>query len=140
MLTALEHGDVSTRKTTISNVSQLRDGLEETWRGVMTITLEASTESDLTPDELAIVDRVCQECASNARRHGHAFHLTIQLSSTQDELTLTAMDNGKGLGTGVPGLGTALLNTLSAGRWSRQKSSTGTGTTVSCTIPRLKDN
>jgi cobalamin biosynthesis protein CobD/CbiB len=140
MLTALEHGDVSTRKTTISNVSQLRDGLEKMWRGVMNITMESFNENTLTEDELTIVDRLCQECASNARRHGHATHLSIQLSSTQDELTLTAMDNGKGLGTGVPGLGTALLNTLSAGRWSRQKSLTGTGTTVLCTIPRLKDN
>lgn len=140
MLARLEQGEVSSGKTQISSLTQLRDGLEETWRGVMTITLEATAENTMTEDELTNVDRVCQECASNARRHGHATHLTIQLSSTQDELTLTAMDNGEGLGTGVPGLGTALLNTLSAGHWSRQKSSTGTGTTVLCTIPRLKDN
>lgn len=140
MLTELEHGDVQSRKVNITSLNQLHEGLERPWQGVMSITLTDAGVDDITEVELNILDRLCQESASNARRHGHATELTISLSSTRETLTLRVDDNGDGLGPGVPGLGTALLHTLSAGQWSRHTQSSGTGTSVTCAIPRVKDS
>ncbi|MEK7663356.1 MAG: hypothetical protein AAB357_04220, partial [Actinomycetota bacterium] len=80
------------------------------------------------------------ECASNARRHGHATTLHLDLTSTADSLTVVASDNGVGPGYGAPGLGTALMASLSAGNWSRKLSASQSGTTVTCTISRVKES
>lgn len=140
MLNDLEQGEVPGHRISISSIKELKRALEQTWRGVMTVSVVTEKASSLSEEELSILERLCQECASNSRRHGHASELTIELQVTPEHLVLRVDDNGSGLQGGVPALGTALIHTLSAGQWTRHTQASGTGTTVLCTIPRMKDS
>lgn len=141
MLTELERGQLALGRTSARSVQEMKEQLTESWRGVMDITMSISAPASDTysPREIILIDRLMTECASNARRHGQATQLHLDLTCTADNLTVVAHDNGGGLREGVPGLGTALMTSLSAGNWSRSSSADAPGTTVTCTISRVKE-
>lgn len=139
MFTELERGQLAPGSTSARSIQDVKEQLTESWRGVMDITMSITTSDTYSPREIILIDRLMTECASNARRHGQASQLHLDLTSTADSLTVVAHDNGGGLGEGAPGLGTALMTSLSAGNWSRSSTPDTPGTTVTCTISRVKD-
>lgn len=140
MFTELERGQLAPGSSSTLTLQSMKEQLTESWRGVMDITMSLSSRDTFSPREIALIDRLVTECASNARRHGHATTLHLDLTSTADSLTVVASDNGVGPGYGAPGLGTALMASLSAGNWSRKLSASQSGTTVTCTISRVKES
>lgn len=140
MFTELERGQLAPGSSSTLTLQSMKEQLTESWRGVMDITMSLSSRDTYSPREIVLIDRLVTECASNARRHGHATTLHLDLTSTADSLTVVASDNGVGPGYGAPGLGTALMASLSAGNWSRKLSASQSGTTVTCTISRVKES
>jgi signal transduction histidine kinase len=140
MFTELERGQLAPGSSSTLTLQSMKEQLTESWRGVMDITMSLSSRDTYSPREIVLIDRLVTECASNARRHGHATTLHLDLTSTADCLTVVASDNGVGPGYGAPGLGTALMASLSAGNWSRKLSASQSGTTVTCTISRVKES
>ena len=135
----LEQGALNTNTPPTLTLEDVTNNLREVWRGVMDVRLNCPSDETLSPLEVALIDRLSTEFAANARRHGEATHIDIDVTCTTDILTLTARDNGVGLSPGPDGLGTALVESLSQGRWLRSADSEGSGTIVSCVISRLKD-
>ena len=64
------------------------------------VTLDAGAEIE---DATAAVHlyRIAQESVSNAARHGGARHVRIDLASTDEAVTLTIADDGRGFGAGI---------------------------------------
>ncbi|MCL6456819.1 MAG: sensor histidine kinase [Gorillibacterium sp.] len=87
---------------------------------------------------LALV-RCLQESLTNAKRHGQATHVSVQIDSTQDRITLAIIDNGVGADPLVPGFGIrAMRERLAALQGSLQVTSRqgeGGGTSVVCSVP-----
>ena len=137
MLGDLESGELGSRSVTPLSLESVTTGLRETWRGIMDVSFDVSTPVVLSTSEISVVDRLCSEFASNARRHGQATRLFISLVSTNEFITLSAEDNGTGFVPGRTGLGTALLESLSSGKWSRTSFPDASGTQVTCQIKRL---
>lgn len=139
MLDDLAAGRPGPSEGSFSTLDELARYMANLWRGIMDITVSHPPTASLSQAEFSLVDKLVSEFAANSRRHGNATSLHIDLSCTADILTLRAQDDGIGLEVGRDGLGTALLNSLSVGNWSRTSFPGQPGTTVICHIPRVKD-
>ncbi len=73
-----------------------RTGIRVTLRG-----WDALTERFPATMEMAVF-RIVQESLDNVREHARAKHVQISLELTQDQLTVTIVDNGKGFDTTQP--------------------------------------
>jgi PAS domain S-box-containing protein len=84
--------------------------------------------------------RIAQEAVNNAIRHGHARRIIISLAHGRGGLTLSIVDNGKGIGALSPtrkGLGLRVMQYrtgLRQGVFSVRRRPAG-GTEVRCTVP-----
>lgn len=137
MLEELEQGEHSSQRPGVADIQVLGNVLEEVWRGVMKVSVIQHNTELLTPQELLILDRILNELTANAHRHGLASEIAVAITPTMSSITVTAEDNGTGLGSGPPGLGTALLSTLSGGNWSRETlKGSSRGTQVRCELVR----
>lgn len=137
MLEELEQGEHSSQRPDVADLQELGNMLEEVWRGVMKVSVIQQNTEHLTPQELLILDRILNELTANAHRHGLASEIAVAITPTMSTITVTAEDNGTGLGSGPPGLGTALLSTLSGGNWSRETLiGSSRGTQVRCELVR----
>jgi hypothetical protein len=137
MLEELEQGEPSSQRHDVADLQELGNILEEVWRGVMKVSVIQQCTESLTSQELLILDRILNELTANAHRHGLASEINATITATPSSITIIAEDNGTGLGSGPPGLGTALLSTLSGGYWSRETlMGTSCGTQVRCELAR----
>ena len=99
------------------DLTAMRTAIDETWQGILAIrwTLPAG-ELDA-----AVVDRlgnVVRECLANASIHGAASDAAVSLIADGDAVVVEVIDNGRGIGDGAPGLGSAVLNEATAGNWT----------------------
>lgn len=85
------------------------------WSGLCDITV------DVDPDLAAIsgrpardVGRVVEEGLSNAVRHGAADLIAVHISGSDEGIRIEIQDNGSGPTKGPPGLGSALLDSVSS--------------------------
>ena len=85
------------------------------WSGLCDITV------DVDPDLAAIsgrpardVGRVVEEGLSNAVRHGAADLIAVRISGSTEGIRIEIQDNGSGPTEGPPGLGSALLDSVSS--------------------------
>ena len=137
MLEELEQGEHSSQRTEATDLQNLGDLLQEVWRGVMKVSVNQQGSDPVTSHELLVLDRILNELTANAHRHGLASEINVTISATMSSITVSAEDNGIGLGFGPPGLGTALLSTLSGGAWFRETlRGTSRGTRVRCELVR----
>ena len=73
------------------------------------ITLRAPAGGDLLPGTVdAVLGWVVREATTNVLRHSGARSVTVGLATTDDDVTLTVTDDGRG-GSGPPGAGLAGL-------------------------------
>jgi two-component sensor histidine kinase len=96
-------------------LSERFDTLVNRWRGFI--------EIDLTLDQVRLNERlarvvfsVVEEACLNAYRHGLADHCRVEISAG-DPIEISVQDNGVGLRSGPPGLGTSLFADLDP-NWS----------------------
>ncbi len=85
--------------------------------------------------------RIAQEAVNNAVRHGEADHLKLSLATGEEQMRLQVRDDGSGFETTAlddAGMGIRIMNYRARiiGGTLDLSSTLGTGTTVTCTLPR----
>lgn len=97
------------------------DTVIENWRSVCGIAVDGSwhdVPQHLIPD----LHTVVVEAISDAMRHGDCAHIAITVRSSATSVALTVVNDGRQVQLQAPGhagLGTALLDRLAPGDWSR---------------------
>lgn len=98
-------------------------------------------------DEISIRDnvvathlyRIAQEAVNNARQHGHAEHISINVGKVNSSLELVVRDDGRGLDPARNGAGLGLhimdYRARSMGGSLTVESEPGAGTRVRCEVP-----
>jgi PAS domain S-box-containing protein len=112
-------------------------------QGDLASEVQATLEAEPLPEVRATLFRIAQEAITNARKHAHATHLSIVLTSEDDGFSLRVSDDGKGFEVGDPagaepghiGVPTMIERAELAGGWCRLRSAPGEGTTVECWLP-----
>jgi signal transduction histidine kinase len=104
--------------------------------GDVTVALDVmGAERTLSPLVASTVLRIAQEAVANARRHGQAGHIAVQLCYLPDLVTLAVSDDGRGLegaapagdGTGIDGM---KQRAAEIGATLHLESAPGKGTTI----------
>ena len=96
---------------------------------------------DLGPDVEQCIYRVAQEALANVEQHAGARHLTVQLDSVDQQLTLTITDDGRGFAPSDVnpseqfGLKDMKERTKMAGGTFEAESRPGQGTTICLIVP-----
>lgn len=85
------------------------------WSGLCDIRVDVDPGLTPIPGRRARdVGRVVEEGLSNAIRHGGAQVIEVRIVPAQDGILIEVRDNGCGPGEGSPGLGSALLDSVSS--------------------------
>ena len=85
------------------------------WSGLCDITVQVDPGlAGTTGRPARDVGRVVEEGLSNAIRHGEADLIAVHISGSREGIRIEIQDNGRGPGEGPPGLGSALLNSVSS--------------------------
>ena len=95
----------------------LQRAIDDTWEGMLNIEWTVPEEA-LEAHVLERVSNVVQECLANASIHGAATEASVRVSAEADGLLVEIIDNGRGIGDGKPGLGSAVLNEATRGQWT----------------------
>ena len=107
-----EHTPAVTR-----DLAAVRAAIDETWGGVLAVRW-ILPDSELSATVVDRLGKVARECLANASIHGAASEATVRIVVEDDCVIIEVADNGSGLGDGKPGLGSAVLNEATGGRWS----------------------
>lgn len=85
------------------------------WSALCRIDVDITddTPATLAPTVIRDVGRVVEEGLSNAVRHGRATAIVVRVQRQGDVLVVEVEDDGDGPGRGRPGLGSALLDSVS---------------------------
>lgn len=84
------------------------------WSGLCVIEVEIAGDLGALNGRTARdVGRVVEEGLSNAIRHGDASVITVRISDSGGRPVIVVEDNGRGPGTGRPGLGSSMLDSVS---------------------------
>jgi PAS domain S-box-containing protein len=100
-------------------------------------------DEEPSPDVRVLLYRIAQEAIANARKHASAGHVTIDVVTAGEGVSMRVTDDGVGfcpdiLATPEPGhigLSTIVERAELAGGWARVQSAPGRGTTVECWLP-----
>ena len=114
-------------------LSAMRASIDETWQGLLDVDWTLPTDA-LEAQQLERVSNIVQECLANALIHGAATDATVRIVVEDDCVIVEVTDNGRGLGDGKPGLGSAVLNEATGGQWSIATVPTG-GAQVRAVVP-----
>ncbi len=96
--------------------------------------------SRLNSDQKYALQRIAQECFHNTVKHGHASHVTISLSTSDNEVIMVCSDDGRGFVSSqqFPGhLGLTSMRERAEGRFGSLtlNSAPGSGTIVTTRLP-----
>lgn len=101
------------------------DRLRLAWAGICEVTVttrsECVTRLDDDPACREMALEILTEAVSNAVRHGRASRVVAAMVCELDRTSLIVQDNGEGIGVGLPGLGTRVLDSCAL-EWSRDPS------------------
>ncbi|MEI6687890.1 MAG: hypothetical protein WCN97_00865 [Thermoleophilia bacterium] len=114
-------------------LSAMRASIDETWQGLLEVDWTLPTGA-LEAQQLERVSNVVQECLANALIHGAASEATVRIRIEDDSAIVELTDNGRGVGDGKPGLGSAVFNEATGGQWTIASVPTG-GAQVRAVVP-----
>jgi len=87
------------------------------WGGLLEVDISIDpTVRGLTGSVAASAGRLVEEALSNAYRHGHAGHVTVQVTPAPSGVAIRIADDGTSGPENPAGVGTALMQQLTAGR------------------------
>lgn len=150
----LDKGNITQAQATISDIKKLmsqslsvaessQNQAEElesflhNWSAIIDVSMDRPLSSLPTAFHSAL-HLVVVDAVNNAVRHGEADWIRIETREEEDALILIIRNNGKPLTGERQGLGTANLNALAPGQWSRIPLSDGmTQLTVRLELSRL---
>ena len=104
-------------EVTVHDLVSLRTAITERWDGAIAITWNLPTDEPAAT-VMTRIDNVIQECLANASIHGAASEATVRIALDDEQVIVEITDNGRGVGTGKPGLGSAILTEATHGQWS----------------------
>ncbi len=105
------------------------------WSGLCEVTLDVDPRlGDVTGPVARNAGRVVEEALGNAVRHGDARIVRVRLVATAAGVRVEVDDDGRGEHKGAPGLGSAMLDAVTAS-WSLQPSPTGCLLTAEIALP-----
>ena len=135
LLTRLELGLLNSSSRSARNLPNLLQEIHDLWEGILDVQFRLSPrESALTDSEFGLLETILQELVTNAYRHGHASVISLSVDLSPQIIEVTGIDNGSGVTTGAPGLGSKIFDAATRNTW--QLVSTMEGTVVSCHIHR----
>jgi len=116
---AVARVDADEAPPTTHDLQALRDAIDATWQGMLSISWELPS-SPPPAEAVQRIGNVVQECLANASIHGAASAVTVRISADapSGEVVVEVADNGTGLGEGAPGLGSAVLTEATGGSWT----------------------
>ena len=123
-----EHTPAVTR-----DLAAVRAAIDETWGGVLAVRW-ILPDSELSATVVDRLGKVARECLANASIHGAASEVTVRIVVDVEQVIVEITDNGRGLGDGSPGLGSAVLNEATGGQWTIASVPTG-GAQVRAVVP-----
>lgn len=106
--------------------SEIAQGLEQRWDGF--IALETVIRDDLQDkpcDRSWALLEVLNEAISNSIRHGMASRVLVELNRTGSDIAIVITDDGLGVTKGKPGLGSRIIQEITAGNWSLESGASG---------------
>ena len=115
--------------------SHLLSGIKR-WDGLLDVTVDISLPSDPHPAVTRSLLPVINEGLANALRHGMAQTVTVSVSENDDHTVVDIIDDGVGFRAGKPGLGSALFDEVSGGKWSISATDTGAGSHLQVPLGR----
>lgn len=129
---ALEEGGLVAALTQHAHALEARHGL--------TVSAELITEPHLSPEAQAAAYRVIQEALHNTVKHARATQVWLSVQESDQEVTLTVRDDGRGFdpqaqGRGTLGQRSMRERALGAGGTLDVQSAPGQGTTVTLRLP-----
>ena len=100
------------------------------WQGLAAISVDITPGlGSLTGSTAKVVAEIVEEGLCNAIRHGGALRIAVTASLVRQvnscEVHVQVVDDGSGLAGGSPGLGTAFLDEVCAGKWTRETTEGG---------------
>ena len=104
-------------EVTVHDLVSLRTAITERWDGAIAITWNLPTDEPAAT-VMTRIENVIQECLANASIHGAASEATVRIALDDEQVIVEITDNGRGVGTGKPGLGSAILTEATHGQWS----------------------
>ena len=100
------------------------------WSGLCDITMDVDPQLATTTGRVARdVGRVVEEGLSNAIRHGDAGAISVSVKEVSSQIVVVIQDDGAGPQGGTPGLGSSLLDSVSA-HWQLEPTAAGARLTV----------
>ena len=105
---------------------EIADALRARWDGFIQLSIEI--EPVLIAEQCLLGNtliEVLNEAIANSVRHGLAQEVSIEIYSQPSGLNVTVMDDGIGPTAGKSGLGSKIVQEISAGNWSLKASESG---------------
>lgn len=99
------------------------------WQQMCTIDVQISPDLASTTGSPEL-EQILEEALANAYRHGRASHIVVEITRQGDDVAIAVTDDGLGPGGGEPGLGTAMLQRLTHGRFTIEAMQPGTRVTA----------
>ena len=125
---------LDTGSTSLTAVQSLRDEVSrkiDLWDGFCAFDVVIDERAGDSTDHAVVVGRVVEEAISNAIRHGHASRVAVAVSQVESGgLSVDILDDGRGPQGGSQGMGSAYLAMVSDGRWTMERSGSGTHVVV----------
>lgn len=101
-------------------------------------------EDSLTSETPTDFFRICQECLANVAQHANATKVEVSITGSSNTVTLLIKDNGKGFDINQlknsPGLLSLQERAASINAILTINSLPGSGTTVNCSVEKIKKN
>jgi len=116
-----------------SGLEALLQAVAEPWRGLVDVVIEVP-HIDLPFATQMNIEKVVEEALTNAVRHGSARRVYVNVTATNEIVTIEVDDDGVGPTWGGDGLGSALIARMTNGNWRLTDNSTLGGARLQANI------
>ena len=107
--------------------------IADQWRGLADVQLNL----DKGLEGNRVVEEIVSEGISNAYKHGYAEKIEVLIQDTGNHLLIEITDDGIGPRSGKGGFGLQMVESVTAGNWTFQRSKTGEGSTLRALVPKV---
>lgn len=112
------------------------DDVAAVWRGFVRVDLSIDPALEHTPAPVIdSVGSVVEEAVANARKHGGADHVVVEVRAVPGGALVRVTDDGRGPKRGPDGMGSARLQATAPGAWTLRAAPDGWGAVLEVLIP-----
>ncbi len=107
--------------------------IADQWRGLADVQLNL----DKGLEGNRVVEEIVSEGISNAYKHGYAEKIEALIQDNGNHLLVEITDDGIGPRSGKGGFGLQMVESVTAGNWTFQRSKSGEGSTLRALVPKV---